>query len=515
MVTRYGYAVPCERIEIVEASHPVPDAAGLAAAERMLSVVQGLTADDLVLCLISGGGSSLLPLPLPGLTLAHKQDVNRALLKSRRQHQRDELRAPAPVGHQGRAAGRGLPPGAGAHAADLRRAGRRPDRHRLGPDRAPTRPPAPTRWTSCAATASSCRPRCAQVLESGRGESIKPGDPRLARAEVRMIATPQMALEAAAAVARAAGYAAHILGDALEGEARDVGKVLAGIALQVAQRGQPFAAPCVLLSGGETTVTLRGDGRGGRNVECLLSLAITLGGQPRVHALAGDTDGVDGQEEIAGALLRPDTLARAWALGIKPQDALANNDGHGFFGALGDAVVTGPTLTNVNDFRAILIDARRLRWTIAADPQAAATPRSGSHDKAPRRPHQPALNVRRGSSRRRLQRHFHVHHTALAGLAQRQTRALEDLQHGRVFAQHLGFQTHRATLAGHVHHHLQQLPCQALPLVVLFDGEGDLGHLRTFRRGAEKTTDATDDQLLAVDLPRQHQHDRVHEVDRP
>jgi hydroxypyruvate reductase len=172
-----------------------------------------------------------------------------------------------------------------------------------------------------------------------------------------MIATPQQALEAAAQVAREVGLAVHILGDALEGEARDVGKVLAGMALQVAERGQPFTAPCVLLSGGETTVTVRGNGRGGRNVECLLAMGLTLNGHPRIHALAGDTDGVDGQEEIAGALLAPDSLARAWALGRKPQDDLSNNDGHGFFGSLGDSVITGPTLTNVNDFRALLIEA--------------------------------------------------------------------------------------------------------------------------------------------------------------
>jgi hydroxypyruvate reductase len=172
-----------------------------------------------------------------------------------------------------------------------------------------------------------------------------------------MIATPQMALEAAADAARQAGIQAYILGDALEGEARDVGKVLAGIALQVAERGQPFAAPCVLLSGGETTVTVRGHGRGGRNVECLLATAIALNGHPRIYALAGDTDGVDGQEEIAGATVAPDSLARAWSLGLKPKDSLANNNGHGFFEALGDSVVTGPTLTNVNDFRALLITA--------------------------------------------------------------------------------------------------------------------------------------------------------------
>jgi len=170
-----------------------------------------------------------------------------------------------------------------------------------------------------------------------------------------MIATPRLALEAAAEVARAAGLPAHILGDAIEGEAREVGKVMAGIAASVARHGTPFAAPCVLLSGGETTVTPRGKGRGGRNVEFLLSLGIALDGLPGVYALAGDTDGVDGMEEIAGAHLAPDTTARAWALGINPKSALVANDGHGFFQALGDSVVTGPTLTNVNDFRAVLI----------------------------------------------------------------------------------------------------------------------------------------------------------------
>jgi hydroxypyruvate reductase len=197
-----------------------------------------------------------------------------------------------------------------------------------------------------------------EVLASGRGESIKPGDPRLANIETRIVAAPQAALEAAARVAQQAGITAHILGDSLEGEARDLGRALAGIALQVARRGQPFAPPCVLLSGGETTVTLRGNGRGGRNVEFLLALAIALGGCPGVYALAADTDGVDGSEDIAGAFAAPDTLARALALGMRPIDALANNDGHGFFGALGDALVTGPTRTNVNDFRAILVTER-------------------------------------------------------------------------------------------------------------------------------------------------------------
>jgi hydroxypyruvate reductase len=193
-------------------------------------------------------------------------------------------------------------------------------------------------------------------LGSEESETLKPGDSRLAGHEVHMVTSPQIALEASAGVAREAGLTPFIFGDSLEGEARDVGKVLAGITRQVALRGQPVSGPCVLLSGGETTVTLRGEGRGGRNVEFLLSLAIHLDGIAGVHAMAGDTDGVDGAEEIAGAVITPDTLARAWRLGISPRKSLDDNDGHGFFQALGDSVVTGPTLTNVNDFRAIVID---------------------------------------------------------------------------------------------------------------------------------------------------------------
>jgi hydroxypyruvate reductase len=358
VVTRYGYAVPCERIEIVEAAHPVPDEAGLAAAERVLSLVQGLSEHDVVLCLVSGGGSSLLPLPLPGLTLADKQAVNRALLASGATiGEMNCVRRHLSAIKGGRLA-------AACHPARVLTLlmsdvpGDRPVDIASGPTVADP--------TTCADALAIVRryaieipPAVLDVLESGRGESVKPGDARLARADVRMIATPQQALEAAAAVARAAGYAPYILGDALEGEARDVGTVLAGIARQVADRDQPVAAPCVLLSGGETTVTVRGQGRGGRNVECLLSMAIALDGHRRIHALAGDTDGVDGQEEIAGAWLAPDTLSRAWSRGLRPRDALSNNDGHGFFQALGDSLVTGPTLTNVNDFRAILIDAMR------------------------------------------------------------------------------------------------------------------------------------------------------------
>ncbi|MBV5336169.1 DUF4147 domain-containing protein, partial [bacterium] len=197
--------------------------------------------------------------------------------------------------------------------------------------------------------------RVLELLESGRGESVKPGDPRLVGGETRIVAAAQASLEAAAATARAAGLTAHILGDGIEGEAREVGKAMAGIAMQVRRRGQPFTPPCVLLSGGETTVTVRGAGCGGRNVEFLLSLGVALNGEPGIYALAADTDGVDGGAEIAGARLAPDTLQRAREMGLRAPDSLAANDGHGFFQALGDSVVSIPTLTNVNDFRAILI----------------------------------------------------------------------------------------------------------------------------------------------------------------
>ena len=357
VVTRYGYGVPCERIEIVEAAHPVPDAAGMHAAQRMLEKVGGLTEDDLVLCLISGGGSALLPLPAAGLTLDLKQAVSRALLACGATiSEMNCVRRHLSAIKGGRLAAACHP----AHVLTLLISdvpGDRPIDIASGPTVADP--------TTCNDALAIVRrygielPSPARdILESGRGESVKPGDPRLARSTVRMIATPQMALEAAARVARAAGIEPYILGDAIEGEARDVGKVFAGVALQAAERDQPFAAPCVLLSGGETTVTVRGSGRGGRNVEYLLSLAIALEGHPRIHALAGDTDGVDGQEEIAGGCIGPDSLARAWALGLRPKDMLGNNDGHGFFSALGDSVITGPTLTNVNDFRAILIQSR-------------------------------------------------------------------------------------------------------------------------------------------------------------
>ena len=357
VVTRYGYKVPCERIEIIEAAHPVPDDAGLLAAQRILALVHGLTENDLVICLISGGGSALLPLPGEGLALADKQALNRDLLKSGATiSEMNCVRRHLSAIKGGRLAAACYP----ARLVTLAISdvpGDDPINIASGPTCAD-----PTTCADALAIlqryAIEVQPPVRALLESGRGESIKPGDPRLANSETRMIATPQMALEAAAAVARAAGVAAHILGDSIEGEAREVGIVMAGIARQVARFGQPFSAPCVLLSGGETTVTIRGNGRGGRNVEFLLSLGVSLDGHPGIHAIACDTDGVDGQQEIAGACLAPDTLERAWGQGIRPRESLANNDGHGFFQALGDSVICGPTLTNVNDFRAIYVEAR-------------------------------------------------------------------------------------------------------------------------------------------------------------
>ncbi|WP_368642734.1 glycerate kinase [Castellaniella ginsengisoli] len=354
VVTRYGYAVPCERIEIVEAAHPVPDEAGETAARRLFERVSGLTADDLVICLISGGGSSLLPVPGAGVTLADKQAISRALLKSGATISEMNCVRRHLSGIKGGRLAAACAPARVVNLLISDVPGDQPGDIASGPT-----VPDPT---TCADALDIVRrygidlPAGARrLLESGEGETLKPGDARLARVETHLVATPQRALEAAAAVARDAGVAPLLLGDRIEGEARDVGKVLGGIALQVRAHGQPVPAPCVLLSGGETTVTVRGQGRGGRNVECLLSMAITLDGAEGVHALAGDTDGVDGQEEIAGALIGPDTLARAWAAGMPPRTHLDDNNGHGFFERLGDSLITGPTLTNVNDFRAVLV----------------------------------------------------------------------------------------------------------------------------------------------------------------
>ena len=355
VVTRYGHAVPCEHIEIVEASHPVPDAQGENAARRMLDLVKGLTEDDLVVALISGGASALLAAPASGLTLADKQAINRALLACGASiDEMNCVRKHLSAIKGGRLGAAGYP----ARVETLLISDVPGD----DPAVIGSGPTVPDPTTFAEAREILVRygveppPAVRAFLERGAEETPKPGDPRFARARTQIIATPQMSLRAAAEVAHKAGFTPLILSDSLEGEARETARVLAGIASQSSRYGEPARAPCVLLSGGETTVTLRGKGRGGRNVEFLLALALALRGQAATWAIAADTDGVDGAEEIAGAMIAPDTLARARTLGLSAADYLARNDAHAFFEALDDQVVTGPTLTNVNDFRAIVID---------------------------------------------------------------------------------------------------------------------------------------------------------------
>ena len=360
VVTRYHHVPPAYkarpgRIEVVEAAHPVPDEAGRRAAARIQALTQGLGPDDLVLCLISGGGSALLALPAPGLRFEDKQAINQALLKSG-----------AAIGemncvrkHLSAIKGGRL----GALCAPARVVtllisdvpGDAPELIASGPT-----VPDPS---TCADALAICRrygislpPAALDGLNSGTFETPKPGDPAFAGHTVHLIATPQQSLEAAAAAARAAGLAAHILSDEIEGESREVGKVHAALARAVARRGQPFSKPCVILSGGETTVTVNSKGgRGGRATEFLLGCAMALGGEPGVHVLAADTDGIDGVEDNAGALVTPSSLARAQALGLKAADFLDRNDAYNFFKPLGDLVSPGPTFTNVNDFRALLV----------------------------------------------------------------------------------------------------------------------------------------------------------------
>jgi hydroxypyruvate reductase len=354
VVTRYDHALPCERIEVIEAAHPVPDAAGREAAGRILELASGLGPDDLLLCLISGGGSALLALPAAGLTLEDKQAISKELLRSGADiTEMNCLRKHLSAIKGGRLA-------AAAHPARVVSLlisdvpGDDPATIASGPT-----VPDPTSLADAKAVLGkygiSPAPAIAGHLENPASESPKPGDSRLSTSTIEMISAPQASLEAAAEAARAAGVTPLVLGDAIEGEAREVAKVMAGIALQVVRHGQPAPAPCVLLSGGETTVTVRGQGRGGRNAEFLLALAVALDGQPGVHAFAGDTDGIDGTEDNAGALLFPDSLERAEQQGISAKALLADNNGYGFFSTLGDLVVTGPTQTNVNDFRAILV----------------------------------------------------------------------------------------------------------------------------------------------------------------
>ena len=355
VVTRYGHGAACRNIEIVEAAHPVPDAAGRAAAGRILDLVQGLGPDDLVIFLASGGGSALLTLPGSGLTLEDKQAVSTALLRSGANiSEMNCVRKHLSAIKGGRLAAAAYP----ARVVTLAISdvpGDDPAVIASGPT-----VPDPTTFADARAILQKYGiepPRAVTaILEAAAEETPKPGNSRLINSETILIATPQMALEAAAATARAAGYMPVILGDSIEGEARHVAMVHAGIARQVAVHGQPAQAPAVLLSGGETTVTVRGQGRGGRNAEFLLALAVALDGRPGVHAIAADTDGIDGTEDNAGCLLSPDSIARAAAKGADAKRLLEQNDGYGFFAAADGLIISGPTLTNVNDFRAILID---------------------------------------------------------------------------------------------------------------------------------------------------------------
>ena len=347
VVTRYGHRVPTARIEVVEAAHPVPDAGGREAAASILSLAEGLSADDLALCLISGGGSALLTLPAPGIALADKQAMTGALLRSGAAI--DEINCVRK--HLSAIKGGRL--GAACHPARVVSllisdvAGDDPAVIGSGPT-----VPDPTTFADALAVLRKygiAEPAALiRHLEDGAEETPKQGDPRLAEAETRMVATPAMALAAAAEAARQAGYEPVILGDALEGEARVLAREHAGLARD--------AAPgTVLLSGGEVTVTVTGAGRGGPNTEYALALALALDGAPGIFATACDTDGIDGTEDNAGALVTPDTLARARDAGEDAAARLAANDGYSFFAGLGDLVMTGPTLTNVNDFRAILV----------------------------------------------------------------------------------------------------------------------------------------------------------------
>jgi glycerate 2-kinase len=365
VVTRYHHVPPRpeglkQRIEIVEAAHPVPDAAGLAAAKRILAMAHGLTKDDLVLCLISGGGSSVLTFPVEGLTLEDKQRINKDLLNSGASiSEMNCVRKHLSRIKGGRLAAACAP----AKVVTLTISdvpGDDPSIIASGP----TVPDA----TSCAQAIAILQRYAIEVpgavmslLEQGALETPKPGDAVFNGHEVHLIATPQQSLEAAAAAARAAGIEAHILSDEIEGESREVGKVHAALARAVAHKGQPFARPCVILSGGETTVTIRKQppgtprGRGGRAGEFCMGLVQALQAQPNVWALAADTDGIDGVEDNAGAFVAPDTLERAQAQGMKIDAYLDRNDAYGYFEPLGGLVVTGPTHTNVNDFRAILV----------------------------------------------------------------------------------------------------------------------------------------------------------------
>jgi glycerate 2-kinase len=348
-VTRYGHGMPTERIEVVEASHPVPDAAGAAAAQRILDLAHTAGPDDLVVCLISGGASALLSLPAAGLTLADKQAINKALLRSGAPIQEmNAVRKALSAIKGGRLAAAAAPARLVTYLiSDV--PGDDPGTIGSGPTVGGGADPE----TALAILRRYDIPVSAGVEAAVRANAAPAELP--AGQVLHMLATPQMALEAAAAKAREFGLTPLILGDALEGEAREVGRVMAGIAEQAARHDQPAARPCVLLSGGETTVTVRGQGRGGRNAEFLLALAVQLQGHPGISAIACDTDGIDGSEDNAGAWIDAGTLAAGRAQGLSADSFLAGNDAYSYFAAVDRLVVTGPTLTNVNDFRAILV----------------------------------------------------------------------------------------------------------------------------------------------------------------
>jgi glycerate 2-kinase len=354
VVTRYGHSVPTRRLRVIEASHPVPDANSEIGAQKVLEAVQGLGPDDLVIALISGGGSALMALPVEGLTLADKQVVNRALLASGATiSEMNAVRKHLSRIKGGRLAAAAAPAKVVTFAiSDV--PGDDPAVIASGPT-----VPDPTTFSDARSIIArygvELPPAVAARLKEEADETPKPG--QLPHTEFRMIATPSMALRAAAEEASKLGLAPLILGDALEGESREVGTVMAGIAKSVAAHGLPIERPAVLLSGGETTVSIGpgGAGRGGRNTEFLLALAVALGGTKEIWAVAGDTDGIDGTEDAAGAFVAPDTLARARSAGLDPHGVLDSHDSYGLFDAIGDLIRTGPTLTNVNDIRAILI----------------------------------------------------------------------------------------------------------------------------------------------------------------
>lgn len=354
VVTRYGHRVPTRRIEVAEAAHPVPDQAGEDAARRMVDLLAGVGPADLVLCLISGGGSALLALPAPGITLADKQELTGQLLRSGAAiGEINCLRKHLSAVKGGRLAALAAP----ARLVTLAISdvpGDDPSVIASGPT-----VPDPTTLADARAVlekyAITPSPAIAARLLDPAAETPKAGDQAFARSEYHLVATPQRSLEAAALVAANAGWYPLMLGDSLEGEARDMAKVMAGIVRSIRAHQQPVPSPAVILSGGEATVTIRGQGKGGPNAEFALALALALKNTTGVEAIACDTDGVDGSENNAGAVISPDTLARAAALGLNPESYLSENDSYGFFKALNDLVETGPTLTNVNDFRAILV----------------------------------------------------------------------------------------------------------------------------------------------------------------